>query len=154
MNHSDQKLSSPYVDSVKGTEASGSGQSSGGSGGQGSNGSISQNDINQIVLAQLSSLGECLDSMEKIMSKVCPRKQMWGGDTVGGLKFSGSCIRLCVTLFTKAILVPTVLISDWSPLTCVLNISHLIAAIFILNFNFEQPTPILFRFYYSIFNFL
>ena len=71
---------------------------------------------------------------------------VWGEDTAGGLKFSGSCIRLCATSFTKAILVPTVLISDWSPLTCVLNISRLIAAIFILNFNFEQPTPILFRF--------
>ena len=42
----------------------------------GSNSSVSQNDINKIILSQLSSLGERLDSLEKIMSKVCPKQIM------------------------------------------------------------------------------
>ena len=72
LNHSDKKLSSPSVDSVKGAGAGGSGLSASGSGGRGSNGSVSQNDINQIILS-LSSLGERLDSMEKNYVKGLPK---------------------------------------------------------------------------------
>ena len=57
LNHSDQKLSSPPVDSVKGVGAGGSGRSASGLGGRGSDGSVFRNDINQIILAQLSSPG-------------------------------------------------------------------------------------------------
>ena len=72
----DQKLSSLSMHSVNNAKAGGSGLASGGTGGKGSNSSVSQNDINQIILAPLSSLGEHLDSMEENMSKVCPRKQV------------------------------------------------------------------------------
>ena len=44
--------------------------------GWGSNGSVSQNDINQIILPQLNSLGERLDSMGKNMSRLCPKPMM------------------------------------------------------------------------------
>ena len=64
------------VDSAKGAEAGGSGWSACGPGWLGYDGSVSQSDINRIILAQLTSLGERLDSMEKIMSRVFPKPMM------------------------------------------------------------------------------
>ena len=74
LDHSDQKLSLPSTHSVNSAKAGGSGRASGGTGGKGSNSSVSQNYINQIILAQLGSLGERLDSMEKNYVKGVPKK--------------------------------------------------------------------------------
>ena len=68
LNHLDQRLYSPPVDSARTAEAGGSGQASGGPGGRGSDGLVSQNDINQIILVQR------LDCLENNFVKILHKK--------------------------------------------------------------------------------
>ena len=76
LDHSDQNLSSPHLASSKGAQAGSLGRVSSASEGRDSVDSVSQSDINQIILAQLSALGECLDILKKLKLKSCPRKQV------------------------------------------------------------------------------
>ena len=72
--HLDQNLSFPHLASGKGAQAGAPGQVSGASERRDFADSVSQSDINQIILAQLSALGERLDNIEKIKVKKYPRK--------------------------------------------------------------------------------
>ena len=65
LDHSDQNLSSCPTHSDKGAGAGGSGSASRAGGARGTGNIVSQNEINQIILAQLNSLGDRLDNMEK-----------------------------------------------------------------------------------------